>query len=415
MTQDLFTNTISKETFTELIKNFEFEDLFIELGWDRFDKELSLKAGKKTYIFEGIVEKRGFAIFQCTPADGAPFPRAADRDKLDRQLTRQHNEHLVIYSDKGRERQLWEYRLKEPNQPDRRRRQEYYTHQDPAVLFNKLEGLFFSIDEEEQISIIDVKKRVKEQFDQNYEKVTKEFYKKFKKQHRAFRDFIEGVNMQINRDWYASLMLNRLMFIYFIQKKGFLNNDRDYLSNKLKEVQKEQGKDEFYGFYKDFLTVLFHKGLGHPDRTPELEAKLGKVPYLNGGLFDVHELEDSHPDLKIKDEAFKQLFNFFDEYNWYLDTRKTATGKYINPDVIGYIFEKYINDRAEMGAYYTKEDITDYISKNCIVPWLFNEMKRHYAKAFRPKGEAWAKLKESGDTYIYDALKTGIEQAGGKR
>lgn len=415
MSTDLFSDTITKESFAEHIKNFNFEDLFIELGWDHFNKELPLSAGNCKYKFQGIVEKRGFTIFQCIPIDGARFPRAAERDKLDRQITHQHNEHLVIYSNPDTGRQLWEYRLKEPNQPDRRRRQEYYTHQDPEVLFHKLEGLFFTIDEEEQISIIDVKKRVAEQFDQNYEQVTKKFYKKFKKEHKAFKGFIEGITEKgDDKDWYASLMLNRLMFIYFIQKKGFLDNDRDYLWNKLKQVQEEEGENEFYGFYTDFLTVLFHKGLGHPDRTEELEEKLGKVPYLNGGLFDVHKLETKHPDLKIKDDAFERLFEFFDEYNWYLDNRKKATGEDINPDVIGYIFEKYINDRADMGAYYTQEDITDYISKNSIIPWLFYEMKDFYSQPFSSGGEVWAKLQESGDTYIYDAVKTGIEEAGGE-
>jgi hypothetical protein len=408
---DLFPDHISTDQFTGYIRNFNFEDLFIELGWDRFTKNIPLQAGDQQYELEGIAEKRGFAIFQCLPKDGSRFPKASERDKLDRRLTKLHNEHLIIYGDLGENRQLWEYRLKEPNQPDRRRKVEYYTHQDPGVLFHKLEGLFFSINEEDQISIIDVKKRVAEQFDQNYEKVTKKFYKKFKKEHKAFRKFIEGIDESVDKDWYASLMLNRLMFVYFIQKKGFLDEDRDYLCNKLNQVQEEEGEDEFYNFYTDFLTVLFHKGLGHPDRTSVLEQKLGKVPYLNGGLFDVHKLETKHPELKIKDDAFERLFDFFDEYNWYLDNRKQAAGKDINPDVIGYIFEKYINDRADMGAYYTQEDITDYISKNCIIPWLFDEMKRRYAKPFSRNGEIWIKLKRSGDTYIYDAVKRGIQEA----
>ncbi len=415
VTTNLFDDSISANQFSDFIKNFNFEDLFIELGWDRFNKSMTLKAGEQKYEFKGIVEKRGFTIFQCLPKDDSPFPKASERDKLDRQITKRFHEHLIIYGDSEKTRQLWEYRLKEPNQPDRRRRIEYYTHQEPAVLFHKLEGLFFSIDEEDQISIIDVKKRVAEQFDQNYEKVTKKFYKKFKKEHKAFRKFIEGIDEQIDRDWYASLMLNRLMFVYFIQKKGFLDEDRDYLYNKLNQIQEQEGEDEFYSFYTDFLTVLFHKGLGHPDRTPELENKLGKVPYLNGGLFDVHKLETKHPDLKIKDDAFERLFEFFDEYNWYLDNRKQASGKDINPDVIGYIFEKYINDRADMGAYYTQEDITDYISKNCIIPWLFDEMKGHYTNAFGAKGEVWTKLKGIGDTYIYDAVKTGIQEAAGDK
>ena len=61
-----------------------------------------------------------------------------------------------------------------------------------------------------------------------------------------------------------------------------------------------------------------------------------------------------------------------------------------------------------MGAYYTKEDITDYISKNCIIPWLFDEVKRQYPKAFANDGWLWQMLKTSGDEYIYDAVKHGV-------
>jgi hypothetical protein len=86
----------------------------------------------------------------------------------------------------------------------------------------------------------------------------------------------------------------------------------------------------------------------------------------------------------------------------------TATGRDINPDVIGYIFEKYINDRAAMGAYYTKEDITEYIAKNTIIPYLFDHVKKDCANAFKNDSNLWKMLRENPDRYIYDAVKHGI-------
>jgi hypothetical protein len=127
----------------------------------------------------------------------------------------------------------------------------------------------------------------------------------------------------------------------------------------------------------------------------------------------VHELEQQFSEINISDDAFTKLFGFFDQWNWHLDNSIEATGRDINPDVIGYIFEKYINDRASMGAYYTKEDITDYIGKNTIIPFLFDETERHYKKGFEADGELWDTLKQSGDTYIYDAVKKGVPQEGG--
>ena len=69
-----------------------------------------------------------------------------------------------------------------------------------------------------------------------------------KKQHAVFIKYINGLDSQANKEWYASLMLNRLMFIYFIQKKGFLNNDVHYLRTKLNQVYQIQGENKFYSF-----------------------------------------------------------------------------------------------------------------------------------------------------------------------
>src|SRR5690606_23328150 len=75
---------------------------------------------------------------------------------------------------------------------------------------------------------------------------------------------------------------------------------------------------------------------------------------------------------EIPNEAFTRLFKFFDDWDWHLDVREHRAGNEINPDVLGYIFEKYINQK-EMGAYYTQEDITEYICKNTILPFLLEK------------------------------------------
>ena len=225
------------------------------------------------------------------------------------------------------------------------------------------------------MTIVNVSGRVRAAFD--VEKVTKKFYERFKKEHHVFLEFIEGIENIADRKWYASLMLNRMMFIYFIQKCGFLDGDSDYLRNRLQRMQTSHGKDRFQTFYRLFLLRLFHEGLGQPaaDRSPELAELLGQVPYLNGGLFDVHDLERDNPSIHVPDEAFENIFAFFDAYQWHLDDRPLHKDNEINPDVLGYIFEKYINQK-QMGAYYTKEDITGYISRNTIIPFLFDRAKK---------------------------------------
>jgi hypothetical protein len=101
------------------------------------------------------------------------------------------------------------------------------------------------------------------------------------------------------------------------------------------------------------------------------------------------------------------VFTFFDAWDWRLDDRPLRNEGEINPDVLGYIFEKYINQK-QMGAYYTKEDITEYISKNTIIPFLFHRAQKLCANAFDARDGVWKLLREQPDRYIYNAVKHGL-------
>ncbi len=84
----------------------------------------------------------------------------------------------------------------------------------------------------------------------------------------------------------------------------------------------------------------------------------------------------------------------------------------INPDVLGYIFEKYINQK-QMGAYYTKEDITGYIARNTIIPFILDRVAETCKVAFGPKGTAWKLLAADPDRYLYPAMRHGVIDADG--
>jgi hypothetical protein len=94
------------------------------------------------------------------------------------------------------------------------------------------------------------------------------------------------------------------------------------------------------------------------------------------------------------------LFDFFKDWDWHLDDREARKGDEINPDVLGYIFEKYINQK-QMGAYYTKEDITEYISKNTIIPFLLDAARGDCAIAFDKAAGVWRLLRDDPDRYVY--------------
>jgi hypothetical protein len=184
------------------------------------------------------------------------------------------------------------------------------------------------------------------------------------------------------------------MFTYFLQKKGFLADDMDYLVRQLKRVQQEEGENRFY---RRFLLGLFHEGLGRA--ASARKGRMEDIPYLNGGLFAPYELEKRYAVIQIDDAAFEEVFAFFDAYRWHLGE---LPGKYqneINPDILGYIFEKYINQQ-QMGAYYTREDVTAYIAKNCILPALFDAVERRYPEALGESGAVWRLLRKNPERYI---------------
>lgn len=397
---------MTKQQFTNLLCNHFFGELFItEMGWNnpQYRDQILLQIDDCAYSFNPVAQRNGFSVFACQVNT---VPTATMIRKIDAKLRRAANDYICIFYSDMNGAQAWAAPI---NTTEKREVIiiEYETTADKLqFLYEKIQNLCFELDE--QTTISEVRKRITDELKVNGEKLTKDFYTGFRQEHKAFADFISGIDDHIavkdnkSKQWYTSVMLNRLMFCYFIQKKGFLNHDEHYLRNKLREVQLEEGQDRFFGsFYRSFLLHLFHEGLNSPRHDVDFIRRYGKIPYLNGGMFDVHQLEIDYKQIDIKDEAFERLFNFFDKWRWHLDYRQTSSGKDINPDVLGYIFEQYINDRAEMGAYYTKEDITNYISKNCIIPFLVDKAGIKNIDSL---------TKNSGNRYIYDAVYHGYSE-----
>jgi hypothetical protein len=384
------------------LKQFNLQPLFVEqLGWDRHVQRLDVTLDGQTFTLAALAHKRGMVAF----FHQGKLPDYPTRRKIERQVAKNVHEHLLIFADPQRTTQIWQWVKREPGKPLACREHSLHRDQPGDALIQKLQALAFSIEEEESVTIVDVTSRVRAGFD--VERVTKRFYDTFKDEHATFLDFIKGIPDDELHRWYASVMLNRLMFVYFIQKKGFLNSDPDYLRNKLAQT-KGEGQNRFYAA---FLCPLFFEGFAKKakNRSADTNKLLGKVPYLNGGIFQRHQIEELHGEtIKVADAAFEKLFDFFDQYQWHLDERPLRRDNEINPDVLGYIFEKYINQK-QMGAYYTKEDITDYNGKYTIVPFLFEIARAKCKVAFEGENSVWKLLQADPDRYIYPAVKKGVE------
>ena len=403
--------------FTTLLRARDFSQLFNRLGWDNIPRgtpavtlTVPAETGGLSFTFQPVKQKHGFVVLHC-----ADLPETGQRRRLSLEMSKKYAEHLLIFAPAGAAaEQLWQLVVRDPGEPVR-----YFEFrvgpQQPLDLWNRVEGLAISLDDERGLTLAQVRERTRRAFTLNAEKVTKKFYAEFSKQHQGFQALIEGIEGSTDRAWYTSIMLNRIMFIYFVQAQGYLlvdaggpsgEADKRYLAYKLAQCAKLVGKDQFQSFYRDFLRVLFRDGLNAPlPHAGQLSKLLGRVPYLNGGLFEEHELERANPKLHIPDKAFEKLFEFLGKWDWILDSRHQATGTTINPDVIGYIFERYINERAQMGAYYTKEDITEYIAKNCLVPALFDRI----AATVPHESEVWNLLRDYPQRYLYPAQLKGID------
>ncbi len=252
-------------------------------------------------------------------------------------------------------------------------------------ILSKLAELVLDITdfEEGEPSVVEIAKLLQKGFD--IEKITKKFYQEFQREHLQFLPFIQGIDresgsealLQADRKWYTSVILNRLMFVYFLQRKGFIDNDFNYLQNQL---QASQGRGENL-FYRQFLQTLFFQAFAKPEsqRDASVTALVGKVKYLNGGLFLQHPLENRYQNICIDDQAFENILDLFSRYSWNLDDTPGGRDDEINPDVLGYIFEKYINQKA-FGAYYTRPEITEYLCDRTINKWIVERSNQHYPR-----------------------------------
>ena len=402
---------MKRNIFNQYISASDFKGLFVsEMLWNNplgATQLPEITIEDKTFHIKEIAERNGFQILQCHVED---IPSSAMCKKIDHKIRKNAENYICIFMVSSTMHHLWVAPVKKVEKRDIVL-VEYDSLDKAGFLFEKMEALSFTL--EDNPTILDIIAKVQAAFLINSEKITKDFYAGFKKEHSNFAKFISGIDEKENKNkqWYASVMLNRLMFCYFIQKKEFLDGDVDYLRHKLEWTRNQEGEDRFFNkFYKGFLVNLFHDGLNTPKHNRDFKKIYGRIPYLNGGMFDVHQIEREYANLDIADEAFISLFDFFDKWHWHLDDRMTASGRDINPDVLGYIFEQYINDRSQMGAYYTKEDITEYIGRNTIVPYLMSTVKRKDEKHFHANSELWQYLKESGDKYIFDAMKKGVDQ-----
>ena len=171
----------------------------------------------------------------------------------------------------------------------------------------------------------------------------------------------------------------RFIFLYFIQTKGFLNNNPKFLSEHL-AICIEQNSN----FYHDFLKKLFFNILNTPckDRI-NTDAWSENISFLNGGLFRPHPLEEKYKNITIQNTSFESMLNFLSKWLWYVDeTADSAEDTAINPEILGNIFEKSITDQKGKGAYYTPSNLTKFITESSLISYCLDRIYENFGTKY---------------------------------
>lgn len=220
-------------------------------------------------------------------------------------------------------------------------------------------------------------------------KIVSEFYEEFEALRTDLVQEVSGIpdDRGDAKQRYVQVTLDRMIFLYFIQEKRLLDRDPEYLHTHHDDVVK-RGED----VYEEFYQPLFFEYLAEGKRDPAF----GSLPYLNGGLFTKNPVEEEFPEARLGATAaetnalFGRILEFLSGWNWNVDERLDIVDpKNLSPAVLGHIFEQTVNQK-EMGAYYTPEEITGFMARRSIQPYLLDRLNEAVGADYEELDEVFA-------------------------
>ena len=209
----------------------------------------------------------------------------------------------------------------------------------------------------------------------NVEPVTRDFFETYRKLFEAAKEQITWFTPaeEEQKHLFTQTLFNRLMFVYFLSRKGWLKFDgnTDYLKALWTNYDP---KSSTGNFYLTRLRTLFFKGLNNPDagNLPEDEkALIGEVPFLNGGLFEETDL-DKHHNIEVPDETIGQILtDLFDRFNFtVMESTPYDVEVAVDPEMLGKVFEELVTGRHDSGAYYTPRPVVSFMCREALKGYL---------------------------------------------
>jgi hypothetical protein len=234
------------------------------------------------------------------------------------------------------------------------------------------------------------------------EVVTKEFFTKYRelfhKVEEALRELV-GQNERIRDNFeakgvdtvnFAKKLLGQVVFLYFLQKKGWfgVSRDEDWGTGPKDFLRRlfENKVVQYGNFFNDILEPLFYEALA-VERTDDFYSRFNcKIPFLNGGLFDpINNYDWIHTDILLDNELFSNtertkegdigtgILDVFDRYNFTVKEDEPLDKEVaVDPEMLGKVFENLleVKDRKSKGTYYTPREIVHYMCQESLINYL---------------------------------------------
>jgi hypothetical protein len=238
------------------------------------------------------------------------------------------------------------------------------------------------------------------------EVVTDEFFEQYQELFSNLSESLE-TNVELTKDlassetdiqWFAKKMLGQIIFLYFLQKKGWLGVQKgeQWGSGEKNFLQLLYNKADSEGrnFFNDYLRYLFYEALAYPHGEDDYYQRFGyHIPFLNGGLFEanyewhnyeIHLPNDLfHNDKEKNGDRGTGILDVFNRYNFTIREDELLEKEVaIDPEMLGKVFEKLlpIKKRKEQGTFYTPPEIVHYMSQESLIHYLFNSLKNNVSR-----------------------------------
>lgn len=392
-----------QQTIFDLLRNFQgtepLKELFWrELNYERINESLSRRPWTDTVskvladdpvLFASGGSDSAFHVIYARIASDTLF-LGPERLVVNR-LLKEHPYALFVVSNAGQDK--WHFINVKYDEEEKKRKvfrritigphERLRTAAERIALIDleKIGGELFGI------APLVIQKAHDEAFD--VEAVTEQFFEEYKATFNILqRDLARQTKDTHWAHDYSLQFLNRCMFLYFIQRKGWLNEDREFLRTFWETYWRSNRPDN--SFVDEWLTILFFEAFnnkfhgGYRQFPSHIKEILQTAPYLNGGLFKKNRLDELHH-FAITDQLFKQILTFLERYNFTIAEDSPLDQEVaVDPEMIGKVYESLVNvseeatKRGDAGIFYTPRIEIDLMCRLSLVDCLVNHLGDNY-------------------------------------